>query len=125
MKLLVDTHVLLWWLGGADELAESAANAIADPGNLVAVSAASLWEISIKRSLGKLRVEGELHEAVVSGGFEPLPISLEHADAAGQLPPHHRDPFDRMLVAQAQSEGLTVVTRDLAFADYEIPLLTA
>jgi PIN domain nuclease of toxin-antitoxin system len=126
LKLLVDTHVLLWWLGGADELAESAADAIADPGNFVAVSAASLWEISIKRSLRKLRVEGELHEAVVSGdGFEALPISLEHADAAGQLPPHHRDPFDRMLVAQAQSEGLTVVTRDLAFEDYEIPLLTA
>jgi PIN domain nuclease of toxin-antitoxin system len=124
LNLLLDTHVLLWWLAGSDEIAEPAATAIADPGNLVAVSAASLWEIGIKRSLGTLRVDGDLLEAVVSSGFEPLPISLDHADAAGQLPHHHRDPFDRMLVAQAQSERLTVVTRDLAFAGYEIPLLT-
>jgi PIN domain nuclease of toxin-antitoxin system len=125
VNLLLDTHVLLWWLAGSDELADAASSVIADPGNLVAVSAASIWEISIKRGLGRLRVDGDVVGEVAAGGFEPLPISFEHADAAGQLPPHHRDPFDRMLVAQAAAENLTIVSRDPAFAAYEVSLLTA
>jgi PIN domain nuclease of toxin-antitoxin system len=77
------------------------------------------------RARGRLTFEGDPSAAVVDGGFEPLPISMAHAAAAGELPPHHRDPFDRMLVAQSRLEGLTVVTRDPAFAAYEVPLLAA
>jgi len=122
MRLLLDTHALLWWLGGSP-LADAARERIAEPTTLVAVSAASIWEASIKASLGKLRLPGSLAVAVADNGFEPLPISLRHAEAAGALPRHHRDPFDRMLIAQAVAEGLTIVTRDPAFADYEVDVL--
>jgi PIN domain nuclease of toxin-antitoxin system len=124
MRLLLDTHALLWWL--ADEgLSARAREAVADPANLVAVSAASAWEISIKKALGKLAAPDDLEHQLEAGGFEPLPISVAHAVAAGHLPRHHEDPFDRMLIAQALAEGLTVVTRDKRFDDYGIPLLTA
>jgi PIN domain nuclease of toxin-antitoxin system len=124
MRLLLDTHALLWWL--ADEgLSAQAREAVADPANLVAVSAASAWEISIKKALGKLAAPDDLEHQLEAGGFEPLPISVAHAVAAGHLPRHHEDPFDRMLIAQALAEGLTVVTRDKRFYDYGIPLLTA
>ncbi len=124
MNLLLDTHVLLWWLAG-EQIAPGAAERIADPGTLVAVSAASLWEIAIKRSIGKLRVEGSMTDHVEQGGFEALPIALEHAERAGSLPLHHCDPFDRMLVAQAQVERLAIVTRDPAFDAYEVAVLSA
>jgi PIN domain nuclease of toxin-antitoxin system len=123
MNLLLDTHTVLWWLMDAD-LESDALEAIADPGNLVHVSAVSVWEASIKAALGKLDVPESLELAFNADGIEPLPIELRHAERAGALPPHHRDPFDRMLVAQAQLEGLTLVTRDLAFAPYEVPILT-
>jgi PIN domain nuclease of toxin-antitoxin system len=124
VRLLLDTHALLWWL--ADEgLNASAREAIADPANLVAVSAASAWEISIKKSLGKLSAPDDLEQQVQEGGFVALPISLAHGVAAGLLPRHHEDPFDRMLIAQATAEGLTIVTRDKRFADYGVALLTA
>lgn len=122
MNLLLDTHALLWWLAGA-RLAPMAQDQIADPTTIVAVSAASIWEAEIKRAVGKLRVDGSLPGHVAEAGFEPLPISLEHAERAGGLPLHHRDPFDRMLVAQAQAEGLMLVTRDDAFAAYEVAVL--
>ncbi len=122
MNLLLDTHTLLWWLAGRP-LADDARDRIADAGTLVAVSAASIWEAAIKASLGKLRVPSSLADAVVDNGFEPLAISLAHAEAAGALPPHHRDPFDRMLIAQARAEGLTIVTRDPAFDAYEVAVL--
>ncbi|HEX3393456.1 MAG TPA: type II toxin-antitoxin system VapC family toxin [Acidimicrobiales bacterium] len=122
MNLLLDTHALLWWLADAPMTTE-ARTRIADPEALVAVSAASVWEISIKRALGKLRFEGSMAGHVADGPFEPLSISLEHAERAGALPSHHRDPFDRMLVAQAQAEQLTLVTRDPAFDAYEVALL--
>lgn len=122
MNLLLDTNALLWWL--ADEpMDPEAAAAIADPNSPVAVSAATIWEIAVKQAIGKVRVEGSVLDQVERGGFEPLPISWEHADRAGQLPPHHRDPFDRMLVAQAQAEGLRLVSRDAVFALYEVDLL--
>lgn len=120
MSLLLDTHALLWWLAGAP-MADDARAAIADPGTLVAVSAASLWEIGIKRAIGRLQVDGSFEEHL--GPFEPLPISWAHATAAAALPPHHRDPFDRMLVAQAQIENLTLVTRDPAMAAYDVAVL--
>ena len=124
MRLLLDTHALLWWL--ADEsLPARTREAIADPVNLVAVSAASAWEISIKKALGKLAAPDDLADQLEAGGFEPLPISVAHAIAAGHLPRHHEDPFDRMLIAQALAEGLTIVTRDKRFDDYGVPLLAA
>jgi PIN domain nuclease of toxin-antitoxin system len=124
VRLLLDTHALLWWL--ADEgLNAQAREAIADPANFVAVSAASAWEISIKKALGKLAAPDDLEQQVQDGGFEALPISLAHGVAAGLLPRHHDDPFDRMLIAQAIAEGLTIVTRDKRFDDYGVALLTA
>jgi PIN domain nuclease of toxin-antitoxin system len=124
VRLLLDTHALLWWL--ADEsLHPGAQDAIADPANLVAVSAASAWEISIKKALGKLAAPDDLEQQVEAGGFVPLPISTAHGTAAGQLPHHHDDPFDRMLIAQAFAEGLTIVTRDKRFDDYGVAVLPA
>ena len=122
MNLLLDTHALLWWLAGAPMDREVRAR-ISESSALVAVSAASVWEANVKQALGKLRFDGSLLDHVHQGGFEPLPISLEHAERAGRLPLHHRDPFDRMLVAQAQAEGLTLVTRDPAFDAYEVEVL--
>ncbi|MGH8985020.1 MAG: type II toxin-antitoxin system VapC family toxin [Acidimicrobiia bacterium] len=119
MTLLLDTHALLWWLEGR-ELDEHVSARIADPSILVAVSAASVWEAAIKAALGKLSIPEPVGPAAIAEGFEPLPIRFEHADRVGQLPSHHRDPFDRMLVAQAQVEGLTIVTRDPAFAAYDV-----
>lgn len=122
MSLLLDTHALLWWVAG-ETLDPSVVARISDPGTLVAVSAASAWEIAIKRALGKLDFEGSFDALVREGGFEPLAITVSHAERAGALPPHHRDPFDRMLVAQAQSEQLTLVTRDAAFDPYDVAVL--
>jgi PIN domain nuclease of toxin-antitoxin system len=119
VSLLLDTHALLWWLGDT-ELTDLARQEIADPSNLVAVSAASIWEISIKASLGKLKIDVPVAPQVATGRFESLPISLDHAERAGGLPHQHRDPIDRMLVAQAQIEGLTIVTRDGAFESYDV-----
>lgn len=124
MNLLLDTHVVLWWLA-ADPLSDDASARIADPSARVVVSAASIWEASIKRSLGKLRVDGSLAQHAADAGFELLPVLAGHAEAAGDLPHHHRDPFDRMLVAQAAAERLTLVTRDPAFDAYEVPVLPA
>lgn len=125
MKLLLDTHVWLWWMGEPDRLASGTHAAIASPTHLVVVSAASVWEVAIKRRVGKLRFEDDPVAAVERGGFEPLSISPAHAAAAGDLPMHHRDPFDRMLVAQARAEGLTIVTGDPSFGPYDVPLLAA
>ena len=123
MRLLLDTSILLWWL--ADEgLTDQARDSIADPANLVAVSAASAWEISIKKAHGKLTAPDDLEHQVLAGGLTPLPISIAHGIAAGRLPRHHEDPFDRVLIAQAFAEGLTVVTRDQRFGDYGVVLLT-
>lgn len=124
MRLLLDTHALLWWLADA-ELAPQAREKIADPANTVAVSAVSAWEISIKKALGKLSAPGDLLEQVQASDFSPLPIAIDHALAAGQLPRHHEDPFDRMLIAQAQLEQMTIVTRDKRFADYDVAVLAA
>jgi PIN domain nuclease of toxin-antitoxin system len=122
VRLLLDTHALLWWL--ADEgLTSQARDAIADPVNLVMVSAVSAWEISIKRALGKLAAPDDLERQVDEGGFAPLSISMAHGIAAGDLPRHHDDPFDRMLIAQAFAEGLTIVTHDKRFADYDVSML--
>lgn len=123
MNLLLDTCTLLWWVG-SDPVSAEAAEAIANPDNGVWVSAASIWEISIKQSIGKLEVRGDL-DAAVDEDFEPLPINAAHARLAGRLPHHHRDPFDRMLVAQSQAQGLTLVTRDRDIQKYDASFLAS
>ena len=122
MRLLLDTHALLWWLAD-DGLSDQARDAIADPANLVMVSAVSAWEISIKKAFGKLAAPDDLERQVDQGGFTPLPISIAHGVAAGELPRHHDDPFDRMLIAQAFAETLTIVTHHKRFADYDVAIL--
>ena len=122
MNLLLDTHAFLWWLADAP-MDDAAAARIADSDSIVAVSAASAWEIAIKRSVGKLRFDGDVEAEIVANGFEPLEMTVTHAVRAGDLPPHHRDPFDRMLVAQAQTEGLTLVTRDRWIDAYSVDVL--
>jgi PIN domain nuclease of toxin-antitoxin system len=124
LRLLLDTHALIWWADGKP-IAADAATAIRDPENTVVVSAVSVWEAEIKIVTGKLEVGFDLQTGPVEHGFEPLVITFAHAAAAGRLPLHHRDPFDRMLVAQAQLEGLTLVTRDPVFRGYDVNVLPA
>lgn len=125
MRLLLDTHALLWWLADDPTLSPRSRQAIADQRNVVLVSAASAWEIAIKRALGRLDAPEDLARALEESGLQPLPITVEHAVAAGTLPAHHADPFDRMLVAQAQLESLVVVTRDERIGLYEVSVLVA
>jgi PIN domain nuclease of toxin-antitoxin system len=122
-RLLLDTHTLLWWLADTPALGPASRAFIAEPGNVVFVSAASIWEISIKRALGKLSAPESLDSILEEEGFEALPIEVFHAEQAGTLPLHHRDPFDRMLVAQAQAEGLTLVTADPQMTAYGVRVL--
>jgi PIN domain nuclease of toxin-antitoxin system len=122
VRLLLDTHVFLWWRERSPRLEEEALRAIAGA-DVVLVSAASAWEIAIKSALGKLRLPGPLEPAVEESGFSRLPIEFRHAAAVEALPPHHGDPFDRMLIAQALVEGLTLVTHDRHFDPYRVPVL--
>lgn len=123
MNLLVDTHILLWWLDDAATLTQEFRNAIRDLSNRVFVSAASIWEIAIKSASGKLDVPTNLDAAMEHSRFQELPIRFHHAVAAGKLPEHHRDPFDRMIIAQAQCEQLTLVTQDAQIRRYEVSIL--
>jgi PIN domain nuclease of toxin-antitoxin system len=120
MKLLLDTHVFLWWDAKDPQLPEDYRAAIAAPANDVFVSAVSVWEIAIKRSVGKLKFAGSAHNAVVRHGFQHLPITSEHAEWAGSMPERHRDPFDRMLVAQADHEKLVLMTVDSQVLSYPV-----
>lgn len=125
MILLLDAHALLWWLTDDGGLAQAARRAIADPASDVLVSAATVWEIGIKRSLGKLDAPADVLGAIEAAGFNGLPVTLADGDAAASLPPLHRDPFDRMLVAQAMRLGAVLVSRDPAFPPYGVEVLTA
>ena len=126
MILLLDSHVLLWWLADDRALGPDAARSIASPANDVLVSAASIWEIEIKRAVGRLsRVPEGYVEAVEQSGFSSLPIISEDAVRAGRLPRHHADPFDRMLIAQALRVDAVIVTRDRTFEAYDVPRLAA
>ena len=124
-RLLLDTHAFVWSLSNVAELAETARAAIADPRNDVFVSAITGWEISVKRAKGRIRAPDNLSALVAERGFTHLPLTFHHAEQAGSLPMHHRDPFDRFLVAQAQAEGLILVTRDARIPQYGVQTLTA
>lgn len=121
--LLVDTHTLLWWRADERRLSSAALAAMEDGSVRLFYSAASVWEIAIKHAKGRLEVPDGLLDTMGQRGFSELPILSDHAILAGSLPAHHRDPFDRMLVAQAQCEGLTLVTRDPRIAAYEVSTL--
>ena len=123
MKLLLDTHVLIWAVLDDPHLPERFRQALADPAAEVHVSAVSVWEVAIKRGLGKLAVPPEVFDQAVRAGTIALPITWDHARAVESLPPHHADPFDRLLIAQAQVEGLTLLTADRQFRAYEVNLL--
>jgi PIN domain nuclease of toxin-antitoxin system len=123
MKLLLDTHAALWLLRGDERLGETARRQLADDTNQVLLSAAVVWEIAIKRALGKLTVPDEYLTLLFDAGVQSLPVSVAHAAGVADLPPHHRDPFDRMLVSQARAEGAALVTRDKALAPYDVPLI--
>lgn len=124
MRLLLDSHAFLWWLADDSRLKDVARREISDPESLVFVSAATIWELTIKAALGRLESgDTDLVEEIAENGFVELSITARHAEKAGRLPRHHDDPFDRMLVAQAMVEGLTCVTRDPEFSKYAVPTL--
>lgn len=123
-RLLLDTHLFLWWRGEPARLASTVRDSIATA-DIVFVSAASAWEASIKVSLGRLELPDTIEAGVLASGFEKLLITFSHAQRAGSLPLHHRDPFDRMLVAQAQAEGLILVTHDRLLEPYDVEILWA
>ena len=125
MILLVDAHTLLWWLADDPELAAAAERSIADPANDVLVSAATVWEIEVKRVAGQLRAPEQLLDAIRDTGMETLPITAVDAVTAAGLPMHHGDPFDRMLVAQAQRLDALIVSRDQVLHAYDVEVLPA
>jgi PIN domain nuclease of toxin-antitoxin system len=120
VRLLIDTHAFLWWAAGNQRLPEGARDAIASEDNEVLLSAASVWEIATKVRLGKLPSPGDVVALMKQGQIEGLPITLDHAGAAGRLPGPHKDPFDRMLVAQAIADGLQIVSNEVAFDTYGV-----
>jgi PIN domain nuclease of toxin-antitoxin system len=126
MKILLDTHALIWWFGDESKLSRRASSMIANQNNTVFVSAAVAWELAIKVNLGKfdaLSLTTELPRYTEEEGFEELPISMEQAVRAGLLPLHHRDPFDRLLVAQAQSLNAPILSADTVFDQYDVKRL--
>ena len=125
MRLLLDTHALLWWLTSPNLMNEETHEAIADPNNDVFVSAVSGWEIALKNNLGKLEVPENVYSIIDSQGFGYLSVTFIHGVEAGSLPLHHRDPFDRLLVAQARLEALALVTRDAHIRQYDVSTMAA
>ena len=124
-RLLLDTHVLLWSLTEPRRLSQRTREALEDPRSEVFVSSISGWEIAVKHALGKLQAPDDLEAGIKKQGFTPLHLTFRHAKQAGTLPPHHGDPFDRMLVAQAQIEGLIVVTSDRHISRYDVRTMLA
>ncbi len=122
-RLLLDTHTFLWCLSDVERLAEDTRATIADPHNDVFVSAITGWEIAVKRAKGRLVAPDNLSALVEERGFTHLPLTFHHAEQAGRLPMHHRDPFDRFLIAQARIEGLLLVTRDGHIRQYDVAIM--
>lgn len=125
MRLLLDTHVLLWWLFKVPRLGPAAQAAVGSPASEVHVSAVSAGEIAMKQVLGKLEAPDDLPAQLAANGFAELRLTVGHGLAVAELPLHHKDPFDRFLVAQARVEGLTLVTADRAICAYDVPILLA
>lgn len=125
MKFLLDTHALLWWLDNNPTLSRKAKQVISLEKNIIYVSAVSAWEIAIKKSLGKLEAPDNLEEVIKINNFIPLPISFTHALDIGKLPNYHEDPFDRLLIAQAKYEKLTLITRDANIIKYDVAVIEA
>jgi PIN domain nuclease of toxin-antitoxin system len=123
VNLLLDTHIILWWLADSRKLSVKSREIITELNNTIFVSVATAWEISIKKTLGKLDAPGDFAKALEVNGFQPLSIHLSHAKLAGELPRLHDDPFDRMLVAQAKIENLTLISQDKNLHEYEIDLI--
>ena len=127
MKLLLDTHAVVWWVDQDHLLGAAARAAITDPANELLLSAATIWEVAIKVGLGKLSLSMPyrqwMNQAMIDLGTTPLPITVEYADVQARLPFHHRDPFDRMLIAQAQVDALPVISGDATFDQYGISRL--
>jgi PIN domain nuclease of toxin-antitoxin system len=123
VKLILDTHAALWWLSDDERMGDEAARQLTDETNQVLLSATVVWEVAIKRGLGKLTAPADLVPTLLAGGAQPLPVTLEHASAVESLPRHHRDPFDRMLVAQALTEDASVVSLDEAFRPYGVSMV--
>ncbi len=123
-RLLLDTNVAVWLLlGDRDSVSGAAQRALADEQNTISLSAVSVWEIAIKRSLGKLQVESGWGRALTRLDFDPMPVTSEHAEQVEHLPWHHRDPFDRLLIAQAKHEGHAIVTADARMAAYDVEVV--
>jgi PIN domain nuclease of toxin-antitoxin system len=118
LRFLLDTHLLLWWVGESSSLSTAARQLIADPGNTIFISAVSLWEIHLKSSLGKLRLPADFGAKLSGEYFEDLPLVSAHTSRIASMPWHHRDPFDRMLIAQAQAEALKLLTPNRHLAVY-------
>jgi PIN domain nuclease of toxin-antitoxin system len=124
MRVLLDTHALLWALSSPRKLPKRALAIVQSPENSVFVSAASTWEIAIKGALGKLHADvEEIAQEIREVGFSELTVNIQHTVRLKKLPTHHRDPFDRIIVSQAQEEGLTVISQDSAFSRYSVPVL--
>jgi len=120
VRYLLDTHILLWWLADSSDLTKSARETISKRENFVMVSAASIWEIRIKQGIGKIQLPPDFEVIVAEAPFEHLSITSRHAHAVFELPLLHRDPFDRLLIAQAQCENLTLLTHDRNLAVYDV-----
>jgi len=125
VNLLLDTHALLWWLDDNPSLSARARSSIENGDNPVFLSAAVIWEIRIKQSLGKLRIPRNFRDVLERQPFTALPITADHVHTVAELPTYHRDPFDRILIAQAKVERLTLVTRDKELLRYRIPVIEA
>ena len=123
MRLILDTHAALWWLSGDERFGRTAEDEITDATNQVLLSAAVVWEVAIKRSLGKLEAPEDLAAALVGAGAQPLPVALDHAAAVERLPWHHRDPFDRLLIAQAIVERAALVSADESLHAYGVRVI--
>jgi PIN domain nuclease of toxin-antitoxin system len=127
MRALLDTHAFLWWLLDSPQLSSGVHEVIGDPANEIYLSAASGWEIAIKAKLGRIEIEGDpgkvIPEQMVKNAFDGLPVQMSHALQVFNLPDLHRDPFDRILIAQAQVEDLSIITKDPAIGQYEVPTI--
>jgi PIN domain nuclease of toxin-antitoxin system len=125
MSYLLDTHTFIWWIEDNLSLSYQSKQIISNPNNLIFVSAVNTWEITIKKSLGKLNVPGNLEEIILQCGFDILPIAIKHTLFIESLDKHHDDPFDRLLISQAIIENLTIITRDEKIIKYKVPYILA